>query len=367
VEVFTTSVDGAEDSPVPLGIPVLLDGVYVTYFPSKALRRLFWSPPLARALNGEVASCDVVHLHSVFLWPTWAAARLARKKSVPYLVSPRGMLVEELIQRRSRIVKSLWIKVIERKNLEKASAIHVTSGIEAEELRRFAWRFPPIEIIPNGVDELVSYARSEVSADVEEIAALQPLVLFLGRISWKKGLDRLLNAFALTSVPKLAIVGPDDEGLVPRLAQQARDLQIADRVRFLPRSVLGADKEHLYASARVFVLPSYSENFGNTVLEAMQRGLPVIATPEVGAAEIVIEAKAGLVVRGDAEPLSVAIDQLTETDALAASMGAAGRNHVTEHYGWSRVAAQMEGLYANLARSAATASQRRAEYFEMEH
>jgi glycosyltransferase involved in cell wall biosynthesis len=358
VEVFTTNIDGDDDSPVPLGIPVLLEGVYVTYYPSKTLRRLFWSPPLARALNTQIDTFSVLHLHSVFLWPTWVAARAARRLHVPYLISPRGMLVEALIRRRSRIAKSLWIEFIERKNLEKASAIHVTSGVEADELRRFAWRLPRIETIPNGVEEPISYSLSQVSADVQEITANQPMVLFLGRLSWKKGLDRLLNAFALTSLPRLAIVGPDDEGLLPKLEVQARELQIADRVRFLPRSVLGADKEHLYASARVFVLPSYSENFGNTVLEAMHRGLPVVVTPEVGAADIVLAANAGLVVRGDAKPLSMAISELAESAALARSMGEAGRRHVNAHYGWAQIAAQMEELYASLAPSPAAAEAR---------
>ena len=74
VEVFTTNVDGPNDSAVPIGVPVAVDGVHVRYFPSKRLRRLYWSPPMARALNTDVAGFTVVHLHSVFLWPTWAAA-----------------------------------------------------------------------------------------------------------------------------------------------------------------------------------------------------------------------------------------------------------------------------------------------------
>ena len=93
VHVFTTSVDGPGDSPVPLGQPVALDHVNVWYFPSRRLRRLYWSPPMARALRRDAASFDLLHLHSVFLWPTWAAARAAAAARVPYVISPRGMLV----------------------------------------------------------------------------------------------------------------------------------------------------------------------------------------------------------------------------------------------------------------------------------
>src|SRR5215469_775377 len=85
VEVFTTSVDGPQDSPVPVGIPVPVEGVQVRYFRSHRLRRLYWSPPLAKALGARIGGFAVVHLHSVFLWPTWVAARAAKRSRVPYL------------------------------------------------------------------------------------------------------------------------------------------------------------------------------------------------------------------------------------------------------------------------------------------
>ena len=349
VEVVTTNINGAKKSDVPVGVPVGLDGVQVRYFSSDFLRRLSWAPSLAQALRREIDGFDLVHLHSVFLWPTWAAARLARKAHVPYLISPRGMLVKELIEQRSSFAKSAWIKLIEKSNLERASAIHVTSELEKADLMRFKWRLPQVATISNGVEELEIAAEAEPSRDVKEIASHQPLVLFLGRISWKKGLDRLLNAFALTSLGKLAIVGTDDEGLVPQMRRLAERLQIGDRVRFLPRPVLGCDKEHLFAAARLFVLASYSENFGNTVLEAMQRGVPVVATPEVGAAAIVQKAGGGMVVQGAPEPLGEAINRLINDPTLAQSLGAAGRHYVREHCAWPRIAAQMEALYESLA------------------
>jgi glycosyltransferase involved in cell wall biosynthesis len=347
VEVYTTSVNGAEDSDVPIGTPVSIDGVVVRYFQSKLLRRLFWAPPLAKALDLELSTFSLAHLHSVFLWPTAATAALARRAHVPYVLSPRGMLVKDLIERRSRYAKSAWIELFEKRNLQRAAAIHVTSDVEAQELRRFGWSLPPIEVISNGVEALSASYDGSVSPDVRDAAAGHPL-LFLGRLSWKKGLDRLLRALALTWEPKLAIVGTDDEAITPQLQQMAAELGVAHRVRFLSRTVLGADKEYLYASARAFVLPSYSENFGNTVLEAMQRGLPIITTPEVGASRIVLDAKAGLVTDGDADSLSGAIQNLWSSDTMARTMGEAGRHHVGQHFGWPTIAAEMEALYETL-------------------
>ena len=96
------------------------------------------------------------------------------------------------------------------------------------------------------------------------------------------------------------------------------------------------------------MLTSYSENFGNTVLEAMLRGVPVIVTPEVGAADIVRESGGGLVVAGDPIPLGSAICRLTADADLALSMGEAGQRHAMANCSWTKIAAEMEGLYASL-------------------
>jgi glycosyltransferase involved in cell wall biosynthesis len=257
------------------------------------------------------------------------------------------MLVKDLIARRSRLVKSAWIRLIERANVEQAAALHLTSQLENTELAYFDWRLPRVAVIPNAVDEPLP-PNGKVAPDVEAITREQPLVLFLGRLSWKKGLDRLLQAFAHTQSVTLAIVGTDDENFAPQLVKLAADLHIADRVRILPRTVIGSEKERLFAAARLFVLPSYSENFGNTVLEAMQRGVPVIVTPEVGAAEIVRTSGAGLVVAGDPEPLSSAIRLLTTDLVLAGKMGEAGRQHAAAHFSWDHIATEMEALYNSL-------------------
>ena len=346
LQVFTTNRDGPGITPTPIATPVNLDGVQIRYFPIPLLRRLYWAPALGRALRHEIGKLDIVHLHTVFLWPTWAAARAARNTAVPYVLSPRGSLVKDLIARRSWLAKSAWIHLIERSNVEQAAALHLTSELERTELECFGWQLPRLAVIPNAIDEPIS-ANGNIASDVEAITSEQPLVLFLGRLSWKKGLDRLLRAFAHTQSATLAVVGPDDEKFAPKLVKLVAELRIGDRVRILPRTVIGSEKERLFAAARLFVLPSYSENFGNTVLEAMRRGVPVIVTPEVGAAEIVRKSGAGLVVAGDPEPLGSAIGRLTADLNLARSMGEAGRQ-TAAHFSWDHVAAQMEDLYASL-------------------
>ena len=349
VEVVTTNINGFGTSDVPIGMRVNIDDVQVRYFSSKVLSRLSWAPALAKAVENDVDSFDIVHLQTVFLWPTWAAARVARNACVPYLVSPRGMLVKGLIERRNQLIKSAWINLIERSNLERASAIHTTSEVEADELARFNWHLPRVTTISNGVDAPDRIAEGAiVSSDVINIANGKPLALFFGRLSWKKGLDRLLQAFARTNTGNLAIVGTDDERLVFGLSKLAHMLRITDRVRILPRTITGHDKEYLFSNAQLFVLPSYSENFGNTVLEAMRRGVPVVLTPEVGAAEIVRKAGGGIVTDGTPVTYGEAMEQLLHDSVLARSMGKAGRRYVMERYTWDRIAARMEELYESV-------------------
>jgi glycosyltransferase involved in cell wall biosynthesis len=347
VHVFATNVDGRGNSAVPLGQPVDMDGVKIWYFASRSLRRLYWSPPMAGMLRREVAGFDLVHLHSVFLWPTWAAARVARGAGVPYVVSPRGMLVEDLIRRKSRWLKLAWIRFIERDNLERAAGVHVTSSSEAEELRRFGFALPRMIGIPNGVWLPDRASIERAGKDVEALLGHRALILFLGRIHWKKGIDRLIPAFAAVPDAHLAVVGNDEEGLLPRLKALAEQHGVADRVTFLPRVVDGADKNRLFAAAKAFVLPSYSENFGNAVLEAMALGCPVLVTPDVGAAEIVRESGGGRVVPGDPIAFGTALRALLD-DPHREEIGARGRRFVTERLTWTAIAERMERAYRDV-------------------
>lgn len=348
VEVFTTSVDGPVNSDMPHGAPVMLDGVKIRYFASRAMRRLAWAPALAGALRQEIKGADIVHMHSVFLWPTATAARVARKSNTPYVISPRGMLVKDLIDLRSSAVKKLWISLIERRNLENAAAIHVTSSTEARELAGFGFRVRQVAPIPNGVVDVDLSPVRNPPADIARLAQMRPLTLSFGRLSWKKGLERLLAAFARTSMGSLAIVGTDDEGLAPRLKRLAGDLGVADRVHVVPRTVTGEEKEFVFAAANALVLASLSENFGNVVIEAMQRGLAVIATQGVGASEVILASRGGMVVDDDLPQLAHAMETFARDAGLAAQFGKAGETYVRAHCRWPIVAAQMEGLYRSL-------------------
>jgi glycosyltransferase involved in cell wall biosynthesis len=355
VHVYTTSVDGRHDSDVPHKQPVDVDGVKVWYFRSPRARRLYYAPALQRALAREVAGFDIVHTHAVFLWPLWKAARAAHLADVPYVVSPRGMLEHELVERKSHLFKAIWIALIEKRSLEEASAVHVTSAREAEEAAAFGFNLPPTVEVPNGVDLVWDGQPVEQAPRIAAIVQGRQYVLFVGRVSWKKGLDRLVAALPFVS-PELDVViaGNDDEGLRPALESQAARLGVGSRLIFTGAAD-AREKLGLLVNARLLVLPSYSENFGNVVIEAMAAACPVIVTPEVGLAPVVERTATGWVVGPEPQVLGERISTLAADAGLRRAMGEQGRRTARDDFGWGAVAERMERAYEGIRRRRGTA------------
>lgn len=341
VHVYTTNVDGNSDLDVPIGEAVHLDGVWVHYFRVPALRRLWWAPELGRRLRETIAEFDVVHIHGVYLWPMLAGARAAARAGVPYVVAPRGMLIRDLISRKSRWAKTAWIQLFERRTLARAAAVHVTTELEGKELRDMRLPARRIACIPNGVE----WPREHEPLEAGPYNRLpERYVLFLSRINWKKGLDRLIAAWRSIPEVPLIIAGNDDEGYQPQLIAQARELGVAERVIFLG-PVRDAHKWALYERAELFVLPSYSENFGNVVAEAMAMACPVVLTAEVGIASLVQAAGAGVIADGAPEKLATAIRELLADPHRQRQMGRNGAEAVRTQLSWSGVVSATETLY----------------------
>jgi glycosyltransferase involved in cell wall biosynthesis len=356
VQVCTTSIDGPGDLDMPLGVPVDLDGVKVWYFRADRLRSLAVSSGMRAHLRGQLAHVDLLHTHSVFLWPSWSAARSAREKSVPYVMAPRGMLVPELLKARNRFAKTLWLRLLEWPNLAGADALHFTSELERADAARLGIPVRRAAVIANGICLEETLLQGDSAADTMPGPIVDPFVLHLGRINWKKGLDRLLRALVQAPNIRAVIAGHDEEDCRASLEKLARECGVADRVRFLD-PVYGAAKWRLLHSARALVLPSHSENFGNAVLEAMAAGKPVVVTPGVGLAAAVRDSGCGMVVDPDPGALARALEQLWRDEALCRLMGERGRALVESEYAWPRIAGQVVDLYRSIldARAAGAA------------
>ncbi|CAN2532858.1 GDP-mannose:cellobiosyl-diphosphopolyprenol+alpha-mannosyltransferase [Methylocapsa aurea] len=346
VEAYTTNVDGPGVTPTPIGARVDLDGVGVTYFETGLGRRLYRSPSMGDALRRHAAEFDILHLHSIFLWPTMAAARIATRHGAPYVLSPHGMLVASLVRAKSTMLKSAWIALFERRTLREAAAVHVTSWREANDLKSFRFDLPPVAIIGLGVDAApLGETQRDVGADVAAAIAGSPFVLAFGRISWKKNIAALVEAVARTPDLRCVIAGNDDEGGGAGLARLAARLGVADRVTIIARQIDEPDRSALYRACLCLALVSLNENFGNVVLEAMSHGRPVLVSSVAGAAEVVAAASAGVLVAPEVASIAHGLATLLSDPRAADEMGARGRQVVEQRWSWRAAATEMIAHY----------------------
>jgi glycosyltransferase involved in cell wall biosynthesis len=280
----------------------------------------------------------------------WLGGHLCRRFGVPYIVRPHGML-DPYIRRRHRARKRLMEVLFQDGVLRRAAAIHYTSDVEREISQPFACGAPGC-VVPLGVDlaEFDSLPPAGRFHDRFPETRGRRIVLFLGRLHFKKGLDLLIPAFGHLAKEDpslhLVIAGPDD-GMLDQCKAWSRRDGIPDKVTFTGM-LRGEDKLAAFAAASVFALPSYSENFGIAVVEAMAAGCPVVISDQVNIWREVQQGGA-LVTDCDQHKLTGALSAVLRDPALAADMSQKARETVRRLYHWDSVAAALEAMYAAAA------------------
>ena len=245
VQIYTTNQDGPGELPVPLGRPLLQDGVEIRYYPIQPPR--FWgtSWPMARALAEGVREADLVHIHSLYLFHDLIAGHYCRSYGVPYLMRPHGTL-DPYLYGRHRWRKYLLEAAFENRNIRRAAALHFTSEEEERLARPYIGDVPGV-VVPLGVDlsefqELPAPGRFRER--FPEIGGKE-IILFLGRINFKKGLDLLVQALARVVRKRrdlhLVVAGPDDDGWGDRVKGWLQQEGIADCATFTGM-LLGEEK-----------------------------------------------------------------------------------------------------------------------------
>jgi glycosyltransferase involved in cell wall biosynthesis len=325
-------------------------GVTYRYF-ARQSRFYTFSWPLTTWLRDNVAGFSAVHIHSLFSYATLPAAFWAHHYGVPYIIRPLGTLNRWGVTNRRPALKQLSLRLVESRVLEHSAAVHFTSDqerTEAEELR-----IPSLNaaIIPNPVSIGEPAERGRFRARYAQVSDSR-ILLFLSRLDEKKGLDLLLRAFAQVRRHDggtwLVIAGEGPDAFVTGLKQDATRLGIADRILWTG-FLAGAAKAEALADADLFVLPSYSENFGIAVAEAMASGLPVVVTDQVALHTDVTAAGAGLVVPCEADALSGALNQLLGDSGERRAMGDRGRRLAADRYSSDAVTRRLIQLYDEIA------------------
>lgn len=352
VRIVTTDAGlAAKDRQISSGIAGM-PGPLVEAFPRGWPFSFGVSWPLRRRLIEVIPDCDVVHLHSLYLFHDWAAGSLCRHFGKPYIVRPHGTL-DPYIRRRSRLRKAIIDLAFQDAVLEHAAGLHYTTR-EEWELARPAARNPRGAIVANGVDldEFASLPPPSALRARYPAIGERKVVLFLGRLHEKKGLDVVIGAFALVARGRddlaLVLAGPDD-GMRPRAEAWIAAQGIADRV-FFTGMVTGEEKRIVYGGSDVFLLPSLSENFGITVIEAAACGIPVVVSDRVNLWHAFDEAKAGLVGPPSVDAFAAHLRFLLDHPAEASALGRRGAEFVRRNYGWDALGDAYDAMYAAAAR-----------------
>lgn len=325
-------------------------------------RRWFTDRSLKAKFASVMGQVSGLHLHGLWEQSTQVGANFARNHGVPYVVSAHGML-EPWALKQKALKKKIYGALVERPLLERAACLHALTVAEAEDYRRFGCT-APIAVIPNGV-RLPLKVTSDLFLGQHRFLEGKRIVLFLGRIHAKKGLDVLVRAWKQVAQEHpqavLVLAGPDFADTRARIMALVAEQGLEDRVLFTGM-LRGELKWSALAAAESFVLPSFSEGLSVSVLEAMGVGLPVIISRQCNLHEVA-QLGAGWEIRAEQVPLAGALgEMLRNSPAANREIGARGRAFVRDHYNWAIVAEQMAELYRWVTRGgAAPASLYRSE------
>lgn len=282
----------------------------------------------------------LIHSHGLWLPVNHWAAVAARAQGAPLIIHPRGML-EPWALNNKVIKKQIAFALFQRRDLATARLLVATSDVEYENIRRLGFGMP-VAIIPNGVALNVSAATA--TAKASRVASSR-VALFLSRVHPVKGLLNLVQAWEQVAPVgwRLCIAGPDEAGHLQEVLSLVQELGVQDSVAYVG-PVDDAVKSELYNAADLFVLPSYTENFGLVVAEALTHGLPVITTRGTPWNDLE-KYDCGWWVDIGVDPLVQALRQaMALSDDERYTMGTRGREYV-RRYDWDDIAQQTIDVY----------------------
>jgi len=346
-------VDVVTSSLVDLGRPAsrrsrtrVVEGVSVHYLATPLRYRWMGITPTLPVLLRRLPRPDVVHLFGLRDVVTTAVGLWARRRGIPYVLEPLGMFRPAFRKVRT---KRAFDALVAARVVDGAALLVATSTLERDELVAGGVDAARVAIRPNGFPATRPAARSGRLRARLGLSEREPLVLSVGRITRKKGLDLLVDAMRDVPDASLAIVGPDDRDGTSALIERLRAANgLGERVRMVPP--LGEEVPlDVYGEADVFVLPSRGESFGMVAAEAAAAGTPSVVTDRCGVAEL-LAGKGALVVPCERNAIRDALLELLRDEELRRRLGE-GARAVAEELSWDEVVRRQEALYRRVTRS----------------
>ncbi|MBD2358288.1 glycosyltransferase [Tolypothrix sp. FACHB-123] len=358
VEVTLITTDsngdiGQKPLDVPLNYPVKQDGYEIIYFRCAPFRRYKFSLDLLAWLKCHAGEFDLAHIHALFSPVSSMAATICRQQRLPYILRPLGTL-DPADLRKKKLLKQLYTAIIEKQNIAGADAIHFTSDREAKTSAKFGINTQDL-VIPLGVipPKCINEQQKSLVRHQLGIPSDVPVILFMSRIDPKKGLNLLIPA-----LEKLLAIGCNFHFVLAGTNPQepAYEQSIITKIHNSPlRShstitgfVTGELKASLLQAADVFVLPSYYENFGIAVAEAMVAGIPVVISDQVHICHQIQESQSGWVGGLDVEVLVNLLQTALENPQERQRRGVNAQQYALQNYSWDAIARQTIAAYQEI-------------------
>src|SRR5215813_2152451 len=350
IVIATTNADGSGELPAPLGERIVYQDVATIFFARQWSEALKYSRPLALWLKENVVNFDLAHIHDVFSHACVAAALACRRRRVPYLVRPLGTLDPwSLKQKRAR--KRIFWHLGVRQMLTGAAAIHYTTA-EEKRLVETTLDLTRGVVVPNGID--LSYLERPIAPFHQQRPELgnNPYILALSRIHPKKGFELLIESFAVLKRAgffgdwRLVIAGDGDADYVDQLKSLTRRRGLSEDVIFVGW-LDGAGKYAALKEASLLVMPSYQENFGNSLIEAMACGVPVLVSPSVNLAPEIEKAGAGWIAELSKEELAGTLAEALGSEQERKHRGEKARD-LAQNFAAPIIAKRLLDLYQSL-------------------
>lgn len=350
-EIATTNDDGIGLLDVELNKKVDFGNVPVRFFgrysPNiNAAREFAYSRDFKCWIKQHIHDYDLVHVHAVFSFCCSYTMALARKTKTPYIVRPIGQLQKWSLA-QTAIKKRIYLKLIERKNIESASAIQFTATsekLEAEQLFTINSHVIPLGIKPT---QPSTWSKQQLF-DRLKTNDSKLNILYISRLHEKKGLEMLMLAFRDLDIDaRLWIAGDGENTYRQYLSQYAHQLGISERCCFIGH-VDGEYKNALLQHADLFALTSYSENFGIAVLEAMSAGLAPLITRGVALSEIVEDNALGFVCEPDENEIRDKLVFALKNKETLKKTGQLAATYTHASYSWEEISARIKRLYVSV-------------------
>jgi glycosyltransferase involved in cell wall biosynthesis len=306
-----------------------------------------------RLVRALLRGAEVFHLHVPWDPICVQLAGVARKAGVPYVMSTHGML-DEWTMAQKGAKKRLYLALLGRRMLERASAVHCTAEAEKNQSQKWYPRGRSV-VIPlladlGPFDPLPGpeLARQHIPAARTD----KPLILFMGRLSPIKRLELLINAageLKRMQVPfRVLLAGPGDRNYEQELRRLTKQLDLEQDIAFLG-FVGGREKISLYEASTAFVLPSHHENFGFVSVESLACRTPVVTTRGVNIWPELQASGGAVIVPAEPREVADAVRAIVTDPARRRAMGDAGRAWVLASFGVDSVASRYESMYRGLA------------------